>query len=107
MSEPSKEIITDTKLLKRSSIESLIAQEKENFWICGKKRYDRRCISYIVQTAVTVIVMLFAMTMIILTNSHDESRVVWITILSTIVGNAMPTSTFHSGNNNGPQDDDD
>lgn len=61
-------------------------------WTCGKKKYDRRCISYLVQTLLTVMVMLFSM--IQLLRQDNESSVVWITILSTIAGNAMPSAAL-------------
>ena len=71
--------------------------DPEDDWSCGSLLIDRRCITYFVQTFLTLCVMIFAMIMLA-TRRSEESSVVWITILSTIAGNAMPTASLPVNN---------
>lgn len=64
--------------------------EQENVWKCNKCFLDKRCFQYIAQLGVTIITLLFCMIMII--NKHEDDDItIWVSIISTIVGNFMPT----------------
>jgi len=62
--------------------------ERENVWSCGRCRTDRRLLVYITQISVTLTTLIFCMIKIILGDDGDIT--IWVSILSTIVGNFMP-----------------
>ena len=67
--------------------------QHENLWTCcSGGKIDKRGMIFIVQTFVVFLVLMFSMYMI--AHADEEQDVtVWVSIVSAIVGNFLPTNT--------------
>lgn len=65
--------------------------EHENLWTCcSGGKIDKRGMIFIVQTSIVLMVLLFSMFMIAF-GQETQDATVWVSILSAIVGNFLPT----------------
>jgi len=65
--------------------------EHENYWKCGKRCImDKRLLVYLVQVSFSFAVLMFAFYQISVT-SENQDATIWISIVSLIVGNFMPS----------------
>ena len=68
----------------------------QNLWIFCGKTMDKRIIYIFVQILVTLITLVFSMIMTYYTNGEDT---VYISLISTIVGNYLPNNLQQIRNN--------
>jgi len=67
--------------------------EHENLWTCcSGGKIDKRGMIFIVQTFVVLLVLVFSMYMIGHSDA-DTDVTVWVSIVSAIVGNFLPTTS--------------
>lgn len=63
----------------------------ENLWTCcSGGQIDKRGMIFVVQTVMVFIVLIFSMIMVF-TADEDTDYTVWVSIISAIVGNFLPT----------------
>ena len=63
--------------------------ELENAY-CGN-RFDRRCLEWMSQIGVSLLILIFAMYQLLDEKQSTELTMVWLSILNTIVGIHLPT----------------
>lgn len=81
-----------------TSINSSIFKQK-NFWKCCGDYLDRRLVTYMVQVTFTLITLLFCMIQVTVNRGeNDQMSTIWVTLISAIVGNFMPTAQLTSIN---------
>lgn len=71
--------------------------EHENYWLCcSGSTIDKRAITFITQTIMVLIILIFSMYMIVSADA-DNDITVWVSILSAIVGNFLPSQSSPLG----------
>ena len=66
-------------------------RQKLTRWHCCNLACEKELVTYIVQVAITIIILVFCMINITREGASAEQKNTWIILLSTIAGNFLPT----------------
>ena len=75
-----------------TSVHSDRSTSSSKYWQFKKGRVDRRFMIWLTQVVITLSVLVYCMFMLTSPNTTDE-RTIWISLLSAIVGNFLPSGT--------------
>lgn len=75
---------------------SAVEFKRQNMWLClGDFNLDKRCVMYIVQVVMSLIVLCFSMFQLIHLDKENEDPSVYVSLLSGILSWYIPSPSLH------------